>query len=80
MGRPYCGLQVQKGGLFKKKKKNKNFLFTQSDSDRMRETGFEIKEGRSRLDVKDKFAIRGVVGQWHRVPRKAVDAPFVKVM
>lgn len=46
----------------------------------MRETGFEIKEGRSRLDVKDKFAIRGAVGQWHRVPRKAVDAPFVKAM
>ena len=43
-------------------------------------SGFKLKEGRFRLDVERKFCTQRAVRQWHRLPRKAVDAPSVKAL
>ena len=48
-------------------------IFTQSDSNRTRGNGFELKEGRFRLDVRWKFFTQRMVRRWHRLAREAVD-------
>ena len=45
-----------------------------------RGTGFKLKEGRSRLEVRRKFFTRGVVRHWHWLPREAVDARSPEVL
>ena len=52
-------------------------LFTCSHSDRTRENGFKLKEGRFRLDVRQNFLTQRVVRHWIRFPRKAVGAPSI---
>jgi len=36
--------------------------------------GFKLKEGRFRLDIRNKFFTMRVVKHWHRLPRGILDA------
>ena len=54
-------------------------LSTRACSDRSRSDGFEVKEGRFRLDIRKKFFTVRVVRHWHRLLRDAVAAPSLEV-
>jgi len=50
-------------------------LFTRVCSDRTRENGSKLKEGRFRSDIRKKFFPMRMVKPWPRLPRAAVAAP-----
>jgi len=54
-------------------------LFTRVCSDRTKENGCKLKEGRFRLDIRKKFFTMRVVKHWPRLPREAVAAPSLAV-
>ena len=47
--------------------------------DKTRGNGFELKQGRLRLDIRKKFFTIREVRCMHRWPREAVDAPSLKM-
>ena len=77
--RRLCGdliaaFQYLKGGH----KKERDRLFSKVCCDRKGGNGFERKEGRFRLDIKNKFLIIRVVRHWDKLPREVVDTLFLE--
>jgi len=69
-----AAFQYLKGGY----RKAGEGLFRRIYSDRTRGNGFRLKEGRFRLDLREKFFTMRVVRQWNRLPREAVAAPSLE--
>ena len=55
-------------------KQEGEWLFTRVDSDRTREDGFKLRQGRFRLGIRRMLFTQKVVTHWNRLPKEAVDA------
>ncbi|KAJ7403338.1 hypothetical protein BTVI_77709 [Pitangus sulphuratus] len=52
-------------------------LFTLVTNDRIRGNGVKSCQGRSRLDIRNRFFTQRMIGHWNRLPRAVVTAPSV---
>jgi len=70
-----AAFQYRKGAC----RKDGEGLFIRICSDRTRGNGCKLKEGRFRLDIREKFFTMRVVKHWNRLPREAVAASSLEV-
>jgi len=75
LGGTHCSFLYLKGTY----KKDGEQLLAQLDNDRTKGSGFKLKEGKFRLEVRRKFSTQRVVRHWNRLPRELVYALFVEV-
>ena len=68
---PYSSLPVPEGAY----KKAREGLFIRACSNEAWGTGFKLKEGRHRQDIRKKFFTERVVRHWNWLPSEAVDGP-----
>ena len=59
-------------------KKDRDKLISRACCDRTRGYGFNLKEGRFRLDIRKKFFTVRVVKHWNRLPTEVADAPSLE--
>jgi len=74
-GRLYYGLPIPEGTY----KKAGEGLFIRAHSERIRGTGFKLKDSRFRLHIRKTLFTMRVVRHWDRLFREFVDAPSLGV-